>query len=129
MKFGFYYLCIQQPCDSVRLASLEERRFLFLKLEKTNKYYSIVFKQNGEIIKLKVCNDSFNVITFNFIRTSNGCVSAKKLNSGYYFYDYRRQKYKWILDLKKSHAQKIANDFSANLSRVGLDESEWLRRS
>ena len=38
-------------------------------------------------------------------------------------------RYYWVLDLKESHAQRIANEFSANLARVGLDESEWLRRS
>ena len=37
-------------------------------------------------------------------------------------------KYKWIFDLMESHAQKIVNEYAANLSRVGIDESEWLRR-
>jgi hypothetical protein len=37
--------------------------------------------------------------------------------------------FEWLCDLKSNHAQRIVNDFSAYLSRVGLDESEWLRRS
>lgn len=36
--------------------------------------------------------------------------------------------FKWISELKNDHAQRISNDFAAKLSRVGLDESEWLRR-
>jgi hypothetical protein len=38
------------------------------------------------------------------------------------------EKFIWILDLKEAHAQRIANLYAARLSRVGLDESEWLRR-
>jgi hypothetical protein len=29
---------------------------------------------------------------------------------------------------KFEHAQRIVNEYAAKLSRVGLDESEWLRR-
>lgn len=44
-------------------------------------------------------------------------------------FDTQKRSYKWILDLNDSHAQRIVNEYSANLSRVGLDESEWLRKS
>jgi hypothetical protein len=32
------------------------------------------------------------------------------------------------LDLKDLHAQRIVDEYASQLSRVGLDESEWLRR-
>ncbi len=128
-KFGFYYLCIQQPCDSVRIGNNECRRFLFLKLEETDKQYSILVKKGDDYLKLKPGVSSHNLLTFSFRRTFNGSVIATKNTMGFFFKDFMNHKYKWILDLKKSHAQKISNEFSSNLSRVGLDESEWLRRS
>ena len=33
----------------------------------------------------------------------------------------------WIAELKTEHAQRAAEEFGRNLSRVGLTESEWLR--
>jgi hypothetical protein len=37
------------------------------------------------------------------------------------------KQYKWIAQLKPEHAQRAAENFSSNLSRIGLTESEWLR--
>ena len=39
-----------------------------------------------------------------------------------------KKELEWIAQLKPSHAQRIANDIGASLSRVGVLESEWLRR-
>jgi len=33
----------------------------------------------------------------------------------------------WVGQLKPLHAQRIATDIGDHLSRVGLDEAEWLR--
>lgn len=123
-----YYLCIQQRCDSVRMEEGSPRRFLFLPLEKATdgKGVSIIFKEkDGSYLKLRVQNDSFALKTIHFSQTENGTVTAID-NS---FVNIYGQRYEWLLDLKDSHAQKIANEFAAKLSRVGIDESEWLRRS
>jgi len=125
---GYYYLCIQQRCDSVRIEDGTPRRFLFLPLEKVekDKNFSIVFKnEQNEYNKFKVKNDSYNLKTIQFSQIENGAVTAVD-NC---FIDIYGEKYEWLLDLKDSHAQKIANEFAAKLSRVGIDESEWLRRS
>jgi hypothetical protein len=37
-------------------------------------------------------------------------------------------RYRWISELKFEQAQRIVNKYAAEISRVGLDESEWLRR-
>lgn len=123
-----FYLCIQQKCDSLRIKDHEDRSFLFLPLSSEKGNNPIVFKNaTNEYLKLKV-NDSncHNLIIIRFKQTSDGMVMADKESE---FTDSMNVKYKWILDLKDSHAQRIANKFAAQLSRVGLDESEWLRRS
>ncbi len=33
-----------------------------------------------------------------------------------------------MADLNDAQAQRVANNYASQLSRVGLDESEWLRR-
>ena len=38
-----------------------------------------------------------------------------------------RNDYEWIAELKTEHAQRAAEQFGRELSRVGLTESEWLR--
>jgi len=35
---------------------------------------------------------------------------------------------RWVADLKTEFAHRVANMFAAEVSRVGLTESEWLRR-
>lgn len=35
--------------------------------------------------------------------------------------------FEWILDLKDLHSQRIVTNYVSSLSRIGLDESEWLR--
>ena len=37
------------------------------------------------------------------------------------------KKYEWIAELKTEHAQRAAEEFGREFSRVGLTESEWLR--
>jgi hypothetical protein len=34
----------------------------------------------------------------------------------------------WVAQLKPAHAQRVAEQLGGNLTRVGLDESEWLRQ-
>ena len=38
-----------------------------------------------------------------------------------------KETYEWVVDLKEMQAQRILNSYCAQLSRVGLNESEWLR--
>ena len=37
--------------------------------------------------------------------------------------------FRYIATLKRLHAQRIANEFSAYISRIGLNESEYIRRN
>ena len=126
-----YFLCIQQRCDSVRIKEDEIRKFLFLPLgEKEGSFPIVLRNDEREYILRKVNLSNCHYLLVERFRQSNhGIVEAKQEGEIFYFYDVDEHKFKWILDLKESHAQRIANKFAAELSRVGLDESEWLRRS
>lgn len=84
-------------------------------------------------IKLKLETKSYSLRTLKFISSKDGYVESKKLRGKFYFKQMyntvKDEKFEWILDLKDLHAQRIVADYAATLSRVGLNESEWLRKS
>ena len=123
-----YYVCIQPKCDSVRISESENqigRRFIFLQLQKT--------KAKGEIIVSdKLC---FNVIykTANLksfvFKAENGLSSiiSNSTDSELCYIDINGKKFKYICELKNDFSQSIVNNYAAQLSRVGMNHSEWLR--
>lgn len=129
-----YLLCIQQKCDSVRIDAGTHRKFLFLPMKKDDQKFDVLFK-NGpkDYVRLSTCYKechALEIIEFSPLENT-GIVQAQKEDGFYYFSGGPNDeiKYQWILDLKESHAQRIANNYAAILARVGLDESEWLRRN
>ncbi len=62
--------------------------------------------------------------------TGNGAVIAasRDCKDGFEFTDTCGKRYKWRGELKAEFAQRIAQNFADSLSRVAVDESEWLRR-
>lgn len=125
---GVYLVCIQQRCDSIRIK--KDRRFLFLTLQIVNNTEPFDYvTPNG--IKLKINKKTYDIRTVKFSDAS-GSINAKKENTDYYFYPmhYKSdpdEKFKWVFELKDLHAQRIVANYCSELSRVGLDESEWLR--
>ncbi|MGY5351020.1 response regulator receiver domain [Wenyingzhuangia sp. IMCC45533] len=128
-KTNDFYVCIQQKCDSVRLYGFE-RKFLFLPLSKISEGKFNFVTPEGDKLALK--KKSFELRTIKFIGDkTEGVVKSEKVDDKYLF----KQKYngeedeqfEWVFDLKDLHAQRIAVEYASQLSRVGLDESEWLR--
>lgn len=123
-----YYVCIQQKCDSVRLDAA--RRFLFLPLivVEDGKFHFIIC-ENNSYIRLKIQDSSYDLKTVKFQPNENGKFPISLEDDGNYrFTSVYNEQFLWLSDLKDAHAQRIANNYAAKLARVGLDESEWLRR-
>lgn len=129
-KNDIYYICIQQKCDSVRIAKDEERKFLFIPLTVSDNKFDVLTPDGT---KLKKNKNSFSIRTIKFVCSDDsGVIIAVNENDKFVF----KQKYttpedeqfEWVLDLKDLHSQRIIIDYTSQLSRVGLDESEWLRR-
>lgn len=125
---GNYYVCIQQRCDSVRLT--EERKFLFLPLTNTNSKIHVVINNTTY---LNVSESSYALKTVRFKpQEGEDCIYAinieeEKGRQKLFFESIYGEKYEWILELKELQAQRIVDAYCSALSRVGLDESEWLR--
>ncbi len=141
-KDGKFWICIQQKCDCVRINPGEARRFLFLPLDvitQSQKHFDFLFDNGTDYTKLKIDYNSHKIKTIKFNGDNDGVVKARKfgVSPNYFFHPIyfksksnseHDQNYRWILDLKDSHAQRVANRYASQLSRIGLDESEWLRR-
>ena len=126
-----YWLCIQPRCDCVRIE--DNRKFFFLPLKKVkgDQKSDIIVKIDGiDYEKLKINQKIYDSTYFQFSSNyaDDQVVRAEREDSHYIFETTNGLKFKWISELKNQHAQRIVNNFAANISRVGLDESEWLRR-
>jgi len=123
-----YWVCIQPRCDCVRIGS--KRVFPFLPLKVTSDgNFDITLKEGDRYVRLlhKKKPYDLRMIKFEPLKRDNGVVTAKKDGEVYCFQDTSRHKYIWVGELRRETAQRLSNQFAATLSRVGLDESEWLR--
>ena len=126
-----YYICIQQRCDSVRIPKNTDRKFLFIPLTVSDGKFDVLTPDG---IKLQKDKGSFAIRTIKF-KCSNdlGIIQADKNKDGKFIFQQfytnpEDEDFEWILDLKDLHSQRIIIDYTSQLSRVGLDESEWHRR-
>lgn len=121
-----YLLCIQQRCDSVRIPAQEERTFLFLPLVKGMKGEAIVVGENDHYI---VNNKTYSIESHKFSPKVNEAFIASQPieNNEYVFQDKNGINYIWVAELNEMFAQSIVSAYASQLSRVGIDNSEWMR--
>lgn len=128
-----YYLCIQPVCDSVRLEA-KKSKFLFLSLEsceisdESRAGFHIVVDDNKDVF-LKVCESTSRLTVFEFSAEKPSGKVLSKANSIIKGFENSTQvEFKMLAQLRSEHAHRIATKFMHNITRVGLDEPEWLRR-
>jgi len=127
----FYWVCIQPACDSFRITSARSFPFLELELVEEGKPFNLVIPDRDKgYVRVKTVFSPHRSRMEVFDPTTDGLqmVRAEQRDERYYFTAKRGTRYEWIAELKIEHAQRIVNEYAAQLSRVGLDESEWLRR-
>lgn len=124
-----FLLCLQPVCDSVRLGG-KNRAFIFCVLKKSKggkRFTHCVVDGKDNVIKLEYKSKIPGVFVSNF-KGNNDAVYAKEDAGGRFIFTGEEGKeYEWIAELKTEHAQRAAEQFGRELSRVGLTESEWLR--
>lgn len=127
-----YYLCLQASCDTVRS---NEGDFFFIPLEiATGSKISHVASHRistGEerLISLSVPKKAYTKscsICFGVINKKLGGIQAhrKEDSDNYWFKDIEGQEYRWLANMKKRRALKIAQTISKDMSRIGFDEFE-----
>ena len=126
---GHYYVCVQPRCDTGRIEAKEEgqnaeRNFLFLPLSEKGKGHAVVVDD-----KILIANNkSYGLRMFLFVpQAGYKDIQFNEQNGQYQVLDKNGNLFVWKGELKELQAQRINTDYSNQLSRVGLDESEWLR--
>lgn len=126
-----YFLCIQPPCDCVRIES-EGRPFIFAhvsRCKKKDKFNFTVINQDGTITYLAKDSKAYKASLIKFKPDSGKtCISAKADSGKLLFTDVDNNKYEFIFQLNELHALRTIQECSNNLSRIGLMESDWQRR-
>ncbi len=127
---GERLVCMRPRCDCVRLN--EETSFLFLPLVEPQKVTDqIIVKLDGTFRRLGIDLDPASWVRRQFkpLEGSDVVTAAKREPDGSFeFTDTCGKRYTWRGELKTEYAQRIVQTFAATLSRVAVDESEWLRR-
>lgn len=127
---GCYYICIQQRCDSVRINDGECRRFLFISLDQIEEGPFNFLTPDG--VKLKINKSTYSLRTVKFSGTQGVALAKIYDNKKYfepnYYTQENQERFEFIVELKELYAQQIVEEYSSSLSRVGLDEPEWVRR-
>jgi hypothetical protein len=130
-KFSFW-LCLQPNCDSVRIES--KRSFPFIKLAikslNTPPFDFIVNDPNNLPTCLRISLRPHEMRHFEFKadRKLQVVLPEKDAENKNHIFKTTDKEFLWVADLKFEYAQRIANNFAAQISRVGFDEFEWLRR-
>jgi len=124
-----HLLCMRPRCDCLRLK--EDTSFFFISLVEPEKMTEqIVVRLDGTYRRLGLQLDSAGWVVRRFSPAKeDGSVTAERRepDGGFVFTDTCDRRYVWRGELKAEHAQRIAQTFATALSRVAVDESEWLR--
>lgn len=116
------FLCLQPPCDSVRLE--EPIDFIFIQLNSSTEKFDLLCGLDNKY-KIKYSKEYRKTIKFKINEETSSVLAGEDKT----YEDINGKKYQYLATLKKMQAQKIANEYGAYISRVGLNESEYLRRN
>lgn len=128
-----YFLCLQPVCDSVRLNN-EKNKFIFISLGKCEKCndiragFHIIVHDKSDVF-LKVSEKTSQLKIFEFVpETLTGKVVVRTNDDINGFENNLATQFTMLAQLRNEQARRIATRFLHDITRVGLNESEWLRR-
>jgi len=125
-----YWVCIQPLCDSVRLEKATARvPLLPCRASEDKAKFDLVLSADDEILQLALRPhpSEIEVVEFAVTPTTKD-VGATFVEGEWRFTSKSRGAYMYVSQLKPDQAQRIVQDLGTTASRVGLNESEWLRR-
>ena len=126
-----YWLCIQPRYDCVRIE--EKRYFYFLPLNvvesENDKFDIVIHGEDDDFVKLEIGFQTYDGKAFEFpVQSQNErIIKAEQQEGSFVFKTTDEQKFTWIAEMKYEQIQRVAHEFASKLSRVGLNEYEWLR--
>lgn len=122
-------ICLRPRCDSVRLN--EPTSFAFLPLEEPRQgQEQLIVKLNDSYERRGIGLDAsgWRIVVFEPDKQREAVVARRDDSGAFVFVDAEDNGYRWLGELKAEFAQQIAQRFAETISRVAVDNSEWLRR-
>jgi response regulator receiver domain-containing protein len=127
---GSYLMCIQPICDCLRIKETRSFPFLRLRLATENApAFDLILPDGGAYVRVRLEYSPYTsrLIDFNPSESLQAIISQLQ-HGNVIFTATDGTVFEWIAELKFEQTQRIVNNYAAQLARVGLDESEWLRR-
>ncbi len=129
-----FFLCMRPKCDSVRLKG--EEPFLLLplliKIEPKDNMIQLVLctgEDTYQLVGVGVNASQWMLVRFVPNKKSESVIAEQEDDTGHFFFtDVNGTRFEWLGELKPEFAQRIAHRFASALSRVAVNNSEWLRR-
>ncbi|MFE1463965.1 response regulator receiver domain [Streptomyces nigra] len=126
-----YWLCLQALCDSERIH--EPRGFPLIPLREMQPGADFDFlvmdhRSVRRALSGTVRPYQMKVVTFP-PSVGEDVVRSTKTDEDYMFNDLDGFDWYWVAELRPEHALRVSHQMASLISRIGLDESEWLRLS
>ena len=122
---GEYLLCIQPACDSLRIK--DEGRFPFVPLAIGGSSFDYVVRDAEETVYLRLSRKPSEIIHHIFEADAEALAVVAR-GEPPSFTTTSSEQFRWVAQLNEGHAQRAAHEIGVEQSRVGLAESDWLRR-
>ena len=126
-----YFLCIQPPCDCVRIEK-SGRNFIFACVLPSSNTENFNFSYIDEYENILYFKKSSKVYSSSLIKfkpaPGKTCIFAKEISGKWFFEDIDGKQYERLFQLNELHALRTIQECSNTLSRIGLMESDWQRR-
>jgi hypothetical protein len=127
-----YLLCLLPRCDSTRVP-VTGRNFLFIKLVESSSEVDLIVEDGRESVDLSISRHPYDTLIYRFVPdVDKKPVMARKDDETWQFYYTRADgsagSVRWVTELKPQIAQAFANEYAAQVSRVGVKKSQWLHK-
>lgn len=125
-----YWLCMQPSCDCYIRSGGPIRAFPFLVLAVAAERFNLLAQEGNLFVRLRWDAKPYKIEMIVFEANSpNQAVVSQLEEKEYWFQSAGGKRFRWLGELKFPQAQRVAQSLSSETGRVGLTESEWLRRN
>lgn len=124
---GRFLLCIQPLCDSVQLSG--KRRFPMMPLRKTDsKPVAMIMVDRDKYIPVQIDPKAYK-LELPLFEARQGSVVASGEAPNWFFECVEKNRYEVVSRLRIDVALQATHRFVSDMSRVGVNRSEWLWRA
>ena len=132
---GKYWLCVQPLCDSVRISG--SRKFPLLPLEVNadetgspkRGSEAMIRAADGTALPVSFSTKPYELLVTKFKPSGNEQQVLAQQEGNDWYFTTNQTRYRAVCRLRSEFTQQAVQKFTSGVARVGVDSSEWLRRS